>query len=139
MSFENIGNALALLRRKRGLSQADFADSCGIGRSQLSRYEAGKELMKLHTLDRMLSQLSIEPEDFFRYVRSLDASQPLRSRRAMDLIDERPLAEAFQKLHAAIDELRQVVERSIDPATRFARLIDEAAAGRETIAGVSEP
>lgn len=139
MSFENLGKALALLRRKQGLSQADFADRCGIGRAQLSRYEAGKELMKLPTLERMLNQLTVEPEEFFRFVRSLDPSPLPRARRTLDRVDDRALAEAFQKLHAAIDEVRQVVERSIDPATRFARLIDEAAAIRETITGIPEP
>jgi transcriptional regulator with XRE-family HTH domain len=139
MSFENLGKALALLRRKQGLSQADFADRCGMGRAQLSRYEAGKELMKLPTLERMLNQLTVEPEEFFRVARSLDPSPLPSARRILDRVDDRPLAEAFQKLHAAIDEVRQVVERSIDPATRFARLIDEAAAARETATGVSEP
>jgi transcriptional regulator with XRE-family HTH domain len=139
MSFQNIGKALAILRRKQGLSQAEFADSAGIGRAQLSRYEAGKELMKLHTLERMLSQLTVEPEDFFRFVRTLDASPLPHQRRGPNRLDDRQLAAAFQNLHAAIDELRQAVERSIDPATRFARLIDEAAASRDAVPGISEP
>jgi len=139
MSFQNIGKALAILRQKQGLSQAEFADRCGIGRAQLSRYEAGKELMKLHTLDRMLRQLAVEPEDFFHFVRTLDASPLMHKRRGPNQLDDHQLAAAFQNLHAAIDELRQVVERSIDPATRFARLIDEAAASRDAIPGIPEP
>ncbi|HVR08293.1 MAG TPA: helix-turn-helix transcriptional regulator [Thermoanaerobaculia bacterium] len=140
MSFQNIGKALAILRRKHGLSQAELAQSCGIGRAQLSRYEAGKELMKLPTLERMLSQLTVEPEEFFRFVRTLDASPPPpHQRRGPSRVDERQLAAAFQNLHAAIDELREVVERSIDPATRFARLIDEAAASSNAIAGITDP
>jgi transcriptional regulator with XRE-family HTH domain len=139
MSFQNIGKALATIRRKQGLSQTEFAQGCGIGRGQLSRYEAGRELMKLQTLERMLSQLAVEPEEFFRFVRTLDASPPPPLRRGPSRVDERQLAAAFQNLHAAIDELRQVVERSIDPATRFARLIDEAAASRDAIPGIAEP
>lgn len=139
MSFQNIGKALAILRRKQGLSQAEFADSCAIGRAQLSRYEAGKELMKLHTLERMLRQLKVEPEDFFHFVRTLDASPLMHQRRIQKRLDDHQLAAAFQNLHAAIDELRQVVERSIDPAARFSRLIDEAAASRDAIPGISEP
>jgi transcriptional regulator with XRE-family HTH domain len=139
MSFQNIGKALAILRRKQSLSQAEFADLCGIGRAQLSRYEAGKELMKLHTLERMLRQLKVEPEDFFHFVRTLDASPLTHQRRGTNRLDDHQLATAFQNLHAAIDELRQAVERSIDPATRFARLIDEAAASRDAITGLSEP
>lgn len=139
MSFQNIGQALAILRRQQGLSQAELADSCGIGRAQLSRYEAGKELMKLHTLEKMLRQLTVEPEDFFHLVRTLDASPLAHPRRGPSRVDDTQLAAAFQNLHAAIDELRQAVERSIDPATRFARLIDEAAASRDAVPGISEP
>jgi transcriptional regulator with XRE-family HTH domain len=139
MSFQNIGQALAIIRRKQGLSQAELADSCGIGRAQVSRYEAGKELMKLHTLERVLRQLTVEPEDFFHLVRALDAPPLTPQQRGPGRVDDRQLAAAFQNLHAAIDELRQAVERSIDPATRFARLIDEAAASRDAIPGISEP
>lgn len=134
MAFQNIGTALALLRQQQGLSQAELADSCEIGRAQLSRYEAGKELMKLPTLDRLLSRLSIEPEDFFRFARSLSASTPRR--RAAEQTEDGPLTEAFQNLHEAIDQLRHAVERSIDPAARFARLIDEAAGTRAVTPGL---
>jgi transcriptional regulator with XRE-family HTH domain len=139
MSFQNIGTALAIVRRKLGLSQAEFAQGCGIGRAQLSRYEAGRELMKLQTLEKMLGQLAVEPEEFFRLVRTLDISPPPPLRRGPSRVDERQLAVAFQNLHAAIDELRRVVERSIDPATRFARLIDEAAATRDATPGNTGP
>src|ERR1700688_1019399 len=139
MSFQNIGKALAILRRKQGPSQAEFADRCGIGHAQLSRYEAGKELMKLHTLERMLGRLTVEPEDFFHLVRTLDASPLAHQRRSPSRVDDYQLAAAFQNLHAAIDELGQAVERSSDPATRFAKLIDEAAASRDAIPGISEP
>jgi transcriptional regulator with XRE-family HTH domain len=141
MAFTNVGKALAILRQKKGLSQSELADSCGFGRAQISRYEAGKELMKLKTLERILSQLSVEPEDFFRFVRSLDAPLPgPHDSRVPNRIDDRPLAAAFQNLHAAIDELREVVELSIDPAVRFARLIDEAAAASgRTVTDISEP
>jgi hypothetical protein len=43
--------------------------------------------------------------------------------------------EVIGNVHSAIDELRQVVERAIAPAVRFARLIDEAAAA----AGAGDP
>ena len=138
MTFRNIGKALAILRQRKGLSQAQLADWCGIGRSQVSRYEAGKELMKLETLEKILGTLTIEPEDFFRFLRSLDDSAEPRQRRAPDR-DDRLLAETFLNLHTAIDELRRVIESAIDPATRFARLIDEAAANRLPVSDTSEP
>ncbi|HEX4621029.1 MAG TPA: hypothetical protein VH208_05610, partial [Myxococcaceae bacterium] len=65
-----------------------------------------------------------------------DASSLPLSPSVPNRVDDRQLANAFQKLHAAIDELRLVVE----PAARFARLIDEAAASQGgTIADTSEP
>jgi transcriptional regulator with XRE-family HTH domain len=139
MAFKNIGKALAILRQQRGLSQAQLADRCGIGRPQVSRYEAGKELMKLDTLEKILSTLAVEPDDFFRFLRSFDESHGPRPRRALDRIDDRLLAETFLNLHTAIDELRRVIESAIDPATRFARLIDEAAANRLPVSDTSEP
>jgi transcriptional regulator with XRE-family HTH domain len=129
MTFENVGKALAILRRQMGLSQAEIARSCLIERSRLSRYEAGRVPISLVVLEKILGRLNVAPDDFFRFVGSLDpASEPPR-RRIPDRVDDRLLADAFRNLHAAIDELRQVVERAIDPAVRFARLIDDAAAG----------
>ena len=135
MSFSNIGKAVAILRQRKGLSQAELAESCGFGRAQISRYEAGKELMKLNTLERILSQLKVEPEDFFRFLRFLDTSSLPHPPGVPNRVDDRQLANAFQNLHAALDELRLVVE----PAARFARLIDEAAASRAAIGDNSEP
>jgi transcriptional regulator with XRE-family HTH domain len=138
MTFRNIGKALAILRQKRGLSQAELAEMCEVGRSQISRYEAGRELMKLGTLERILAVLAVEPEDLFRFVRSLGEASTPHQERARNRIEDRQLADAFQNLHTAIDELQQVVERSIEPATRFARLIDEAAGARGSATGAPD-
>jgi len=153
MGFRDIGKALALLRQQRGLTQAKLADRCGVSRPQVCRYESGKELMKLETLEKILRTLVVEPDDFFRFLRSLDDSDSPQQGRAGDRIDDRMLADAFrnlhgaidglhevveravdpearyaafQNLHAAIDGLRQVVERAVEPGVRFARLIEEA-------------
>jgi transcriptional regulator with XRE-family HTH domain len=139
MAFRNIGKALAILRRERGLSQAGLAEWCEIGRSQVSRYEAGKELMKLETLEKILARLTVEPDDFFRFLRSLDESAVPDRQRAPEQTDDRRLADAFQNMHGAIDELRQAVERSIEPATRFTKLIDEAAGASRRSTGGADP
>ena len=109
--FGRIGQALAIIRQERAISQYELADQCRIGRSQISKYEAGKELMKLDTLEKILRVLNIEPDQFFRLVASLDDSlKPLpeaeRERR------DRKLQEAFSKLHLAIDQLQEVIERA---------------------------
>jgi len=122
MSFKNIGKALAMARRERGLTQAQLADRSGMSRPQVSRYEAGRELMKLETLEKILRTLTVEPDDFFRFLRSLDDGDIPRQVRAGDRIDDRMLADAFRDLHGAIDGLRQVVERAVDPDTRVAAI-----------------
>lgn len=138
MTFQNIGKALAILRQRRGLSQAELAEMCEIGRSQVSRYEAGKELMKLGTLERILAVLQMEPDDFFRFMRSMEAASSSPAPPVPHRTGERELAAAFQNLHTAIDDLQQVVERSVEPATRFARLIEEAAGARALAPGAPD-
>ncbi|HEY6321895.1 MAG TPA: helix-turn-helix transcriptional regulator [Thermoanaerobaculia bacterium] len=113
MGFRDIGKALALVRQQRGLTQARLAARCGMSRPQVSRYESGKELMKLETLEKILRTLTVEPDEFFHFLRSLDDSNSPQQSRAPDRIDDRMLADAFRNLHRAIDGLHQVVERAV--------------------------
>jgi transcriptional regulator with XRE-family HTH domain len=113
--FTNIGKALAMIRQQRGISQYQLAVRCKMGRSQISKYEAGRGIMKLDTLEKLLSALNIEPEQFFRFVRSIDESFAPR-RRARGSCDGEPMLEqSFQDLHLAIDKLQRAVERSLQP------------------------
>lgn len=63
--FENLGRALTLVRELRGLSQAEVARRARIGKSQMSKYESGKELPKLGTLAVVLRVLTIDTFQFF--------------------------------------------------------------------------
>ena len=63
--FENLGPALGLLRELRQYSQAEVARRAGIGKSQLSKYECGKELPKLDSLERILNVLRVGSDGFF--------------------------------------------------------------------------
>jgi hypothetical protein len=67
-------------------------------------------------LEKLLSALNIEPEHFFRFVRSLDetfgAQRPPRGHGR-----EPALEEAFQNLHFSIQKLQQAVERSLQAGT----------------------
>ena len=63
--FANLGPALARLRNLRGQSQAAVARAAGIGKSQLSKYESGKELPKMESLERVLAALGFGQLDFF--------------------------------------------------------------------------
>jgi len=63
--FAEFGRALRALRESAGLSQAALARKAGIGKSQESKYESGKELPKLETLGKVLEALGTDPLTFF--------------------------------------------------------------------------
>lgn len=63
--FVNLGRTLGLLRELRGKSQASVAREAGIGKSQLSKYENGKELPKLDSLEKVLKALEVGHFEFF--------------------------------------------------------------------------
>ncbi|HBL29247.1 MAG TPA: hypothetical protein DD490_20645 [Acidobacteria bacterium] len=63
--FAKLGKALRELRESAGLSQAKLAHKAGVGKSQLSKYEAGRELPRLETLARVLRALDLEPLPLF--------------------------------------------------------------------------
>ena len=63
--FENVGNTLRLIRELRGKSQAGVARAAGMGKTQLSKYEGGKELPKLPSIARLLGVLEVGPFEFF--------------------------------------------------------------------------
>jgi transcriptional regulator with XRE-family HTH domain len=70
--FKNLGRALALLRELRGESQAQVASKAGIGKSQLSKYENGKELPRLDSLEKVLAILDVGYFEFFYTLCLLD-------------------------------------------------------------------
>jgi transcriptional regulator with XRE-family HTH domain len=76
--FSNLGRTLSLLRELRGKSQARVAREAGIGKSQLSKYENGKELPKLDSLEKVLAALRVGYFEFFHTLYLVD-------RRAADL------------------------------------------------------
>jgi transcriptional regulator with XRE-family HTH domain len=63
--FRNLGVALRVSREQRGLNQAEVARRARIGKSQLSKYERGKELPKLESLERILRVLESSVLGFF--------------------------------------------------------------------------
>ena len=76
--FDNLGRTLSLLRELRGRSQAWVAKEAGVGKSQLSKYENGKELPKLDSLEKVLVALEVGHFEFFYTLYLVD-------RRAADL------------------------------------------------------
>jgi transcriptional regulator with XRE-family HTH domain len=86
--FVNLGRTLSLLRELRGKSQAQVAREAGIGKSQLSKYENGKELPKLDSLEKVLGVLEVGQFEFFYTLYLVD-------RRAADLARDR-VEESFR-------------------------------------------
>jgi len=70
--FRNLGAALRLIREERGLSQSALARAAGIGKSQLSKYESGRERPKLDSLEKLLTVLAIRVANFFTVVSLID-------------------------------------------------------------------
>lgn len=70
--FRNLGSALRIVREQRLLAQAALARAAGLGKSQLSKYESGKEKPKLDSLEKLFVALNIHPLDFFTLLASLD-------------------------------------------------------------------
>jgi len=70
--FDNVGLAITLLRELRGKSQAKLSRDAGIGKSQLSKYENGKELPKLDSLEKVLNALQVGYYEFFYTMHVVD-------------------------------------------------------------------
>ena len=70
--FSNLGKATSLLRELRGRSQASVAREAGIGNSQLSKYERGKELPRLDSLEKVLTALGVGYLELFHALKRID-------------------------------------------------------------------
>jgi transcriptional regulator with XRE-family HTH domain len=73
--LDNLGRALYLIRDLRGKSQAEVAREAGIGKSQLSKYEGGRELPKLESLGKVLTVLDVGLFEFFYTMHLLDREE----------------------------------------------------------------
>jgi transcriptional regulator with XRE-family HTH domain len=105
--FVNLGRTLGLLRELRGKSQARVARDAGIGKSQLSKYENGKELPKLDSLEKVLRALQIGYFEFFYTLYLVDG-------RAADLARSAPgAAEPGAREPATPGEGRSLLKREL--------------------------
>jgi transcriptional regulator with XRE-family HTH domain len=104
--FVNLPRTLVRCRELRGKSQAEVARKAGVGKSQLSKYESGKELPKLESLERVLVALGFGSLDFFYALHLMDheVDRPAQNDRSEDV------AAAFKHLMSHLVDLhRQVV------------------------------
>jgi transcriptional regulator with XRE-family HTH domain len=100
--FVNVGKTLARLREYRGKTLSATARNAGIGKSQLSKYEHGKELPKLESLEKILRALGVGYLDFFRILAVLDRGEDEKPPCAEDV------EEVFSRLNRRIFHLHRV-------------------------------
>lgn len=62
--FKNLGLTLRLLRELRCMKQATLARTAGVGKSQLSKYEKGREVPRLPAIEKLLEALDMSFLDF---------------------------------------------------------------------------
>jgi len=130
--FGNLGRTLALLREMRGYSQLALSREARIGKSQLSKYENGRELPKLETLERVLSVLDVQPISFFYTVAMLDSLVG----RLDDPTELPPLPLPLTLLQPNLDELFSV---TVGQFLRMHRLQTEVQARLETLTPAARP
>ena len=57
------GRKVRLLRRKRGLSQQDFALQCGLDRTYIGSVERGERNISLVNIHKLAAALGVKPGD----------------------------------------------------------------------------
>lgn len=131
--FGNLGRTLALLREMRGYSQLALSREAKIGKSQLSKYENGRELPKLETLERVLAVLDVQPISFFYTVAVLDG---LVDRLDDPNADLPPMPLPMTLLQPDLDEL---FSATVGQFLRMHRLQTEVQARLEAVMPAARP
>jgi transcriptional regulator with XRE-family HTH domain len=91
--FRQVGLAIRLARGRAGLTLTVLAERAAVGKSQLSKYEKGKELPKFESLARIINALGTDALTFFCWANRL----------ARDVADEDIGMELLQARCAALE------------------------------------
>jgi transcriptional regulator with XRE-family HTH domain len=83
--FGQLGPALRLVRERCGMTAAALARKAHMGKSQIWKYETGKEQPKLETLAKLLDALGVNPLWFFYLIHQL-TRQPSEEVVRLDLL-----------------------------------------------------
>ena len=127
--FETLGLTIRVFRELSGWSQAELARQAQIGKSQLSKYESGKELPKLDSLGKIITALGTTPLLVFYLSSVLDRATELTGGLRAELIDQG--AEAFFRSDAESHRYRELFDRF--------RTLFESAAEERVLAALSKP
>jgi len=63
----NLGIHVRQIREKKGLSQQDLADDCGITQNQVGRIERAEINTTIKTLVKIANALDVEPKELFDF------------------------------------------------------------------------
>ncbi|HVR07925.1 MAG TPA: helix-turn-helix transcriptional regulator [Thermoanaerobaculia bacterium] len=124
--FANLGRTLSLLRELRGKSQSRVAREARIGKSQLSKYENGKELPKLDSLEKILRVLKVDMFEFFYTLYLVDGRAAALARAAVEAVALGGAAAGDPS--AAAERLSSMPAAGMEAEPRDA-VVDRAAAG----------
>lgn len=61
----HLAASLTRLRERRGLSRADVADGCGLGRDDVYRYETANAVLRAADLPKLADILNVTPQALF--------------------------------------------------------------------------
>ena len=86
--FKSLGLTLRVLRELSGCSQAEIARKAQIGKSQLSKYETGKELPRLESLGKVIAVLGTTPLMVFYVSSVLERTGPSSGGLRADLLEQ---------------------------------------------------
>jgi len=134
--FGNLGRTLALLRELRGYSQLALSRRARIGKSQLSKYENGREMPKLETLERLLAVLDVQPIGFFYTVAVLDNLAERFAGPPAELPPLPPIPLPLTLLQPNLDEVFSV---TVTQFLRLYRLQTEVQARLEALTPAARP
>lgn len=97
----SIGKNIAKFRKKKGLSQKEFANLIGIGAPNLSYIENGKYAPRLNTLIKMSEVLDVELYEFFIFFRHV-AKENIKFNLEKALEEDESLLRLVYRLYLAI-------------------------------------
>ena len=62
-----LGNKISQIRKEKGISQIKFAEMLGLSTNALSIIETGNGFLTAETLENILKELNLEPEELFSF------------------------------------------------------------------------
>ena len=128
---KRLGERLAKLRRQRGLTQAELADSLGVGQPLVSHYERGQATIDAHSLIKLSSILEAPADTLLGLI---EMNEPDKVERTAAL---RPFLRRLRDVHRLPERDRRALLRTIDAFLKSATTATRKTAKRRAISTAS--